>query len=168
MTISNYTNIRQFASDDIMNFTKQLHHCDKTDKGCILWTGDLFKYGRFNSQKYKHVLAHRFSYLLFNGPCEETEIIRHQCDIPNCVNPKHLVKGTHQENQIDKNYRNFIQYAPGYLTKQTLSKIISYKERKMTDEEIITILTGEFQPPKTWIEFLISAVNAEIHKEINN
>ena len=168
MRKSNFTNLRQFTAKDIIKFTQYFNCCNKTDKGCILWTDDLFKYGIFcPGNKKRTILAHRFSYLLFNGPLKETELVRHQCDIPNCVNPDHLEKGTDQDNANDRKYRNFIQYAPGYLTKQTLSKIISYKERKMSDEEIVINLTGEYKPPKTWINFLLDAVNAEIHKATN-
>jgi hypothetical protein len=50
--------------------------------------------------KPAHLFAHRVSYYLTRddpGPL----YVRHTCDNPPCVNPTHLVLGTHQENMND-------------------------------------------------------------------
>jgi hypothetical protein len=51
----------------------------------------------------KHCLAHRVSYETFNNVVLTSEqIILHSCDVPNCINPNHLMLGTHQDNVQDK------------------------------------------------------------------
>jgi hypothetical protein len=50
--------------------------------------------------------AHRMSYIIFKGPIKFNQIVRHTCDNPRCVNPKHLVSGTQYDNMIDSVKRN--------------------------------------------------------------
>jgi hypothetical protein len=55
----------------------------------------------------KHHLAHRLSYSIANNiELTTNEIILHSCDVPNCVNPTHLSKGTHNDNVQDKVNKN--------------------------------------------------------------
>jgi hypothetical protein len=49
----------------------------------------------------KIIEAHRISYALFNGPIEYKQVVRHTCDNPICVNPKHLILGTYSDNTLD-------------------------------------------------------------------
>jgi len=49
----------------------------------------------------KMYLVHRLSYLIFNGLIPLNKIVRHTCDNPSCINPKHLILGTHYDNSID-------------------------------------------------------------------
>ena len=60
-------------------------------------------YGNTKEGKKLHMLAHRVSYQLFyNDEINREDIICHKCDNPRCINPKHLFKGTHQDNCNDK------------------------------------------------------------------
>ena len=47
-------------------------------------------------------LAHRISFLLANGHLPATKCVLHRCDNPRCVNPSHLLLGTHSENTEDR------------------------------------------------------------------
>jgi len=74
---------------------------------CWLWTGglDSWNYGNYRLNG-KCVKAHRYSYMINKGNIPEGMLIRHTCDEPKCVNPSHLILGTHQDNMNDRNQRN--------------------------------------------------------------
>ena len=78
----------------------------KQDSGCWEWQGARTKvkgkpwHGvlKRNGQGY---LAHRFSWILHNGPIPQGQFVLHRCDNPICVNPNHLFLGTQQDNVQD-------------------------------------------------------------------
>ena len=78
-------------------------------KGCWLWTGSQVKgYGVLRLQgKQKeliglsYVRAHRFSWELHFGTIFKSISVLHKCDVPSCVNPKHLFLGTQTDNIRD-------------------------------------------------------------------
>jgi hypothetical protein len=69
--------------------------------GCWIWSGDSVKggYGRVvnNGRKW---LAHRLSYIVFNGEIKKGLTIDHKCVQPSCVNPNHLEAVTMKENTL--------------------------------------------------------------------
>ncbi len=71
--------------------------------GCWLWTGGLFSngYAQFRVGTHK-VRAHRFMWLITNGPIPASLCVCHTCDTPQCVNPDHLWLGTHKQNIQDR------------------------------------------------------------------
>lgn len=85
----------------------------KVDQGsegeCWEWKGHRDKdgYGTLRVGATQ-VRAHRFSYELHY---EATDLlVRHRCDNPPCVNPGHLVPGTHDDNMADRKAAG--NYAP--------------------------------------------------------
>ena len=87
-----------------------LSKVDKRDSGCWLWTGAVGTagYGHFAIDSHA-VKAHRVAYELFVGEIELLDgvdsrgtCVMHTCDNPKCVNPEHLVLGTHSDNMADK------------------------------------------------------------------
>jgi hypothetical protein len=46
--------------------------------------------------------AHRFAFIMVNGPIKPGLLIRHRCDYPPCVNPAHLLDGTNKDNADDR------------------------------------------------------------------
>jgi len=51
-------------------------------------------------------MLHRFIYEKFKGSIPKGKIIRHKCDIRNCINPEHLELGTYYDNIQDMVKRN--------------------------------------------------------------
>lgn len=78
----------------------------KTDT-CWLWAAatNSVGYGQLRVEG-KALYAHRMSYLMHKGPIPTGQILRHTCDIPHCVNPEHLIVGTHKDNTEDARDRN--------------------------------------------------------------
>lgn len=71
---------------------------------CWEWSGAL------NSTGYGHlktpgtrqnILAHRLSFILFNGELLETDLVLHKCDNRKCIRPQHLFKGDYADNLHD-------------------------------------------------------------------
>lgn len=71
--------------------------------GCYNWIAGKGSdgYARFGGDNRKTCLAHRWIYEYLNGPIPEGLVVRHQCHNPACVNPEHLLLGTHQDNMDD-------------------------------------------------------------------
>lgn len=80
------------------------------DTGCWNWTGHTYANGYGVLKVFgKDVSAHRYSYELHKGPIPGGMEILHSCDVRNCVNPDHLVAGTHKENMADAASRGRIR-----------------------------------------------------------
>lgn len=73
---------------------------DKQKNGCWIYTGYKNKlgYGYFGISTGRSMLAHRFSYIHFNGNIPDNTELDHLCRNPSCVNPAHLEAVSHQEN----------------------------------------------------------------------
>lgn len=73
------------------------------ESGCWLWIGGVSHngYGRFKLD-YQNIRAHRFSYAYFISDVPGHMVVRHKCNVPACVNPFHLLLGTHLDNIKDR------------------------------------------------------------------
>lgn len=65
-----------------------------------------------NCHGYSHVTvnkrtyrAHRWIYESVNGAIPDGLIVRHKCDVRNCINPEHLEIGTYDDNNRDTRER---------------------------------------------------------------
>lgn len=77
---------------------------------CTEWQGSRSEqgYGRVQYMG-KQRLAHRLAYVQANGLTLEDikgKVVRHTCDNPPCINPAHLLIGTHSDNMKDMWSRN--------------------------------------------------------------
>lgn len=71
---------------------------------CLVWTGSTNSCGYGTVKHFgKQVRAHQLSYILNVAPIPKGLHVLHKCDVPACVNPKHLFLGTHQDNMDDMN-----------------------------------------------------------------
>lgn len=78
----------------------------KNDSGCWLWTGSKQKNGYGSKKLYgKQTPAHRASYFAYKGEIHPELEVMHTCDVRICINPDHLVLGSHQENMRDAKLR---------------------------------------------------------------
>lgn len=72
---------------------------------CWIWQATTARgYGQF-STGMSSKKAHRWIYEVVVGPIPDGHIIRHRCDTPRCVNPKHLEVGTDADNARDRSER---------------------------------------------------------------
>lgn len=77
---------------------------------CWIWTKSVVqRYPQFKADG-KQIKGHRFSYITFVGPLGEFELVRHRCDRPTCVNPDHLLSGSHWDNAQDRKERGRAGY----------------------------------------------------------
>lgn len=101
---------------------------------CWLWTAckNNKGYGRYRPPKSgKEFLAHRYSVVISGRPLGAKDCVLHTCDRPLCVNPNHLVIGTHKDNSDDMKRK-------GRERKNPCRGMRNHNSR-LSDEDVITI-----------------------------
>jgi hypothetical protein len=86
--------------------------------GCWLWDSGVtrngwLEYPIFTLRAGRQQRVNRFMYETFSGAIPEGQIVRHTCDVSMCVNPSHLILGTHKDNAADREARG----RSGWITK---------------------------------------------------
>ena len=71
---------------------------------CWEWLGQLSHDGKYGTIPVlgKCIYAHRAAYTNAHGSIAPGLHVRHKCDNPRCVNPSHLILGTHADNMRDR------------------------------------------------------------------
>ena len=126
------------------------------DTPCIEFQGyrNAAGYGRVRC-KGKRVYAHRKAWEDKNGPAPEGMMIRHRCDNPSCINPDHLLLGSHQDNMQDMVARDRQSKRPG--SRNPFAKLTEGQAREIRDRlrahywGISTDLAAEFKVSKRTI-----------------
>lgn len=104
---------------------------DKVEKCTVCWEWTAGKstagYGSFSSKLERS--AHRFSYMLHNGPIPAGKHILHRCDNPGFVRPDHLELGDHDKNMADAAARNrMARGAKHYRSKLSTQQVLDIVE----------------------------------------
>lgn len=141
-------------------FWKKVH---KTD-GCWLWTASRFTngYGQFTVSSPKKSPAHRYSWVLENGPIPEGLYVLHRCDNPICVKPAHLFLGTQQDNMDDmvKKGRQSTLSSPGAMNPH--SKLSWEQVQSIRREYIPKIITMKMLGRKYGVA--LGTINCILHE----
>lgn len=87
-----------FTEKDVADFWSRV----RRSEGCWLWLGSINSngYGRLYIRG-RRLGAHRWAYIFTHGEIPRGLEILHRCDNPPCVNPDHLIAGTHVDNMRD-------------------------------------------------------------------
>ena len=112
---------------------------DKSNNGgCWIWIGGKLgrlKHGGFWDGK-QMTYAHRVSYEFVNGPIPEGKEIMHICDNPACVNPNHLMLGSHAENMLDAKTKGRTSGGFHFVHEENRSLGEKHGQSKLTDNDI--------------------------------
>jgi hypothetical protein len=109
-------------------------------EGCWLWAGASNKkkipsYGNFAIGAGKTINAHVYSLHIHFGDTKGLYVC-HTCDVPTCVNPKHLFLGTNKENQDDSVSKGRHVSGTQKLTKEDIKEVISLVYAKVNKKII--------------------------------
>lgn len=114
------------------------------ENGCHIFTGgkDRCGYGMLKVGGRK-ISTHKLMYLLVNGDFDQKNLeLMHICDNPACMNPEHLIPGTHKQNMHDciskgrhthQTYAGKIPYANKIKIRDGERIICHFSPRKMAE-----------------------------------
>lgn len=89
------------AQQDFVRFMR-LVRIGEDIGSCWIFTGNCpgGRHGHFSIGQ-SSVKSHRWMYSFIHGMIDAELVVRHKCDVPNCVNPDHLELGTSRDNTHD-------------------------------------------------------------------
>lgn len=121
---------------------------------CWLWKG--IQHGKYGYYGYiRKVLerTHRISYFLTHGVCPKELHVLHSCDIPLCVNPKHLRLGTPANNAEDRvlRKRSKTQHSHDDVEIKKKNIIEDYKTGLYTKTELVKKYNSDSTTVKKWL-----------------
>jgi len=110
--------------------------------GCWEWTGTCTANGYGQIKAFgKMVSAHRFSYELHKGPIPSGLEVMHSCDNKKCVNPDHLLAGTHAQNMREAGER-------GRMRSGESHSMYGCKNPRPNQANRVNVLGREFESQK--------------------
>lgn len=158
MTLTVHTDLIQGSDRTLARFMKFVPTRDPD--ACWEWqsTRNQSGYGKFWLDGRTDG-AHRVSYKLHNGPIPAGLAVRHTCDNPPCVNPRHLIVGTGKDNAQDAlergHYRRGAENGRAKLTPLQVSQIRNRRRRGETQASI----ARQFGVSRSAIQWVLNGRN---------
>ena len=123
---------------------------------CLIWQPKS-RVGPYGAVGYggKQWLAHRLAFVFAGGTLKDGDVVRHRCDTPLCVEPTHLIKGTHADNVADKVERGRQQRGETHPASKLTASQVAEIRRRHADGEQQKILASEFEVSKQQLSRIV-------------
>jgi hypothetical protein len=125
-------------------FWQKVH---KTDT-CWNWIGCKTEKGYGQMRIGRTIRAHRYSWVIHNGPIPNNMFVCHRCDNPSCVRPNHLFLGTAKDNTLDMISKH----------RQCGARGETHPFHKLTNEDIPKIRSSSLSCNQLAMQYGVSSV----------